>query len=192
MTHLAAQIATGYPGRAGGKVIGSGTILDTARLRSLLATHLGISSHAIHVYVLGEHGDSEVLHWSGATVATLPLNAFAAQVNAPITEDVRTHIDTQVRHAAARIIKGKGATWYGVGAGIARLVQAILDDEQTILTCCCPLPDVEGIKNVTLSLPHVIGAQGIIRTLYPILDDSERQALQSSAQILQNAIKQLQ
>nr|HPI63236.1 L-lactate dehydrogenase [Alphaproteobacteria bacterium] len=135
--------------------------------------------------------DSEVLHWSGATVANMPLVDMAAQVAAPITQNLRTQIDERVRRAAYRIIQGKGATWYGIGAGMARIAQAILQDEHAVLTCCVRLPEVEGISDVTLSLPHIVAGQGVRQTLYPLLDKTERQQLRRSAEILKQAIHSL-
>lgn len=174
-----------------GRVMGSGTILDTARFRTLLGQHLGVSPHSIQAYVLGEHGDSEVLHWSGVTVANMPLVDMAVQVAAPITQNLRAQIDQQVRRAAYHIIQGKGATWYGIGAGMARMARAILQNERAILTCCMRLPEIEGIADVTLSLPHIIAQQGVQKTLYPLLDKTERQQLRRSAEILKQAIHRL-
>ncbi|MEN8874131.1 MAG: NAD(P)-binding domain-containing protein, partial [Pacificibacter sp.] len=118
------QIATDLSGLPASRVIGSGTILDTARFRHLLGLHLGIAAHSVHAYVLGEHGDSEVLAWSSARVGALPLADFAAQRRVPITDDIKRQIDTGVRGAANTIINGKGATWYGIGAGLERIVRA--------------------------------------------------------------------
>lgn len=188
MTHLAARFASEGCGLGSHRVIGSGTILDTARFRTLLARHLGVSSHSVHAHVLGEHGDSEVLHWSGANVSNLALADFAAQTGASVTQAVRDEIDDNVRKAAYRIIKGKGATWYGIGAGMARIAQAVADDERAVLTCSTPTPDVEGIGDVSLSLPRVISAHGIEQTVYPALDDAERLALRRSAEIIRDAI----
>ena len=186
MTHLIDHFSKN---QTKGRVIGSGTILDTARFRALLGQHLGVSPHSIQAYVLGEHGDSEVLHWSGATVANMPLVDMAAQVAAPITQNLRAQIDERVRRAAYRIIQGKGATWYGIGAGMARIAQAILHNEHAVLTCCVRLPEVEGIADVTLSLPHIVAGQGVQQTLYPLLDKTERQKLRRSAEILKQAIQ---
>ncbi len=190
MTHLAARIAV-REGHPAGKIIGSGTILDTARFRTLIAGHLGVSSHSVHAHVLGEHGDSEVLHWSGANVSNIGIEEFGRQAGRPVTADVRAGIDDAVRRAAYRIIQGKGATWYGIGAGMARIAQAITEDEHAVLTCCAPLADVEGIEDVTLSLPRVIAAKGVISTLHPPLDDKEHTALRASATLLRQAIKEL-
>lgn len=191
MTHMAAVIAAGCCSHDYSRVIGSGTILDTARFRSLLAQHLGVSSHSVHSYVLGEHGDSEVLHWSGATVGNIALPDFAAQIHAPITAGIRSQIDDGVRHAAARIIEGKGATWYGIGAGMARIAQAIVDDEHAVLTCSALTPDVEGVENVSLSLPRVISAAGVEQTVYPDLNQAEHEALRRSAEIIRRAVDEI-
>lgn len=187
MTQLVAKVAVAS-GHDVNRVIGSGTILDTARFRTLIARHLGVSSHSVHAHVLGEHGDSEVLHWSGASISNIALANFAAQIGAPITQEVREQIDDGVRRAAYRIIKGKGATWYGIGAGMARVARAIVDDEHAVLTCSAPLKDVEGVSDVCLSLPHIVGAKGIESTIYPTLAADERQALQRSAQVLKDAV----
>ncbi|MCC7037588.1 MAG: L-lactate dehydrogenase [Alphaproteobacteria bacterium] len=187
MTHFAAR----FSGGGAGRVIGSGTILDTARFRTLLAQHLGVSSHSVHANVLGEHGDSEVLHWSGTSVGNMPLSDFARQTGRPVTEEVRARIDEGVRRAAYKIIQGKGATWYGIGNGMARIAQAILDDESTVLTCCAPIETVEGVDDVTLSLPRIVSEKGISPALYPALDDDERAKLKHSAHVIKEALAQL-
>ena len=138
----------------------------------------------MHAYVLGEHGDSEVLAWASARAGSEPVARFAAQVGAPITEDVRARIDEGVRRAAYRIIEGKGATWYGIGAGLARIVQAVRDDQRSVLSVSMVTPEVEGVKNVALSLPRVVGGAGIVATLMPELAGDEAQALRRSAELL--------
>jgi L-lactate dehydrogenase len=137
------QIVTAIAGRGGivpERVIGSGTILDSARFRTLLAAHLGISPAYIDARVLGEHGDSEVLHWSGAAAGNSSVAEVARQIGRRLTEADRSSIDTAVRGAADAIIQGKGATWFGVGAGLARIAQAIEDDERALLTCSMLTP----------------------------------------------------
>ncbi|SIO29915.1 malate dehydrogenase (NAD) [Rhodovulum sp. ES.010] len=180
MTHVATRLS----GLAPGRVIGSGTILDTARFRSLLAGHLGLAPHSVHAYVLGEHGDSEVLGWSGARVGSEPLASVAAQLGAAITADVRARIDEGVRGAAYRIIEGKGATNYGIGAGLARIVQAIGRDEQAVLSVSVVTQEAAGVRDVALSLPRVVGAGGVSATLTPTLDTAETEALGASARLL--------
>jgi L-lactate dehydrogenase len=169
------------------RVIGSGTILDTARFRTLLAEHLGLAPHSVHAYVLGEHGDSEVLAWSSGKVGGVPVVEFATQIGRPITDDVKARIDDGVRRAAYRIIEGKGATYYGIGAGIARIAKAIRDDESAVLT----LSNIEGVNGVSLSLPRVLNAKGVEATIQPMLSNEEAQALKRSAAILKKAAAEL-
>ena len=181
------QVVSKISGLPSHRVIGSGTILDTARFRTLLAEHLNIAPHSVHAYVLGEHGDSEVLAWSSGKVGGVPVEEFAAQIDHPITEDIKTKIDDGVRHAAYRIIDGKGATYYGIGAGIARIARAIGDDEGAVLT----LSNVDGFGGVSLSLPRVLKARGIETTIQPVLSNKEAEALEKSAEILKNAAAEL-
>jgi L-lactate dehydrogenase len=113
------QVVTQISGLPPQRIIGSGTILDTARFRTLLAEHLKIAPHSVHAYVLGEHGDSEVLAWSTGKIGGVQLEEFADQIGRPLTDKEKARIDDRVRHAAYRIIEGKGATYFGIGAGIA-------------------------------------------------------------------------
>ena len=176
MTDVAAKVS----GLPLGRVIGSGTILDTARFRALLGAHLGIAAQSVHAYVLGEHGDSEVLVWSSARAGAESVASFGAQMGAPVTEDVRARIDTGVRRAAYSIIEGKGATWFGIGAGLARIVQAISADQRAVLSVSMPTARF----GVSLSLPRVIGAAGVLADLMPELSAEEEAALERSAAVL--------
>ena len=191
MTHLAARYA-GEVGVPSSRVIGSGTTLDTARFRSLIGRQLNVDSQHIHAYVLGEHGDSEVLTWSLVSVGGIPLPEFCTGREISICEDDYSSIDEQVRRAAYHIIEGKGATYYGIGSAIARITEVILQDERSILTVCTPMPDVTGIKDVTVSLPNLVGGEGIIQTFYPKLSEEETAALRNSAQVVRGVIDQLE
>jgi L-lactate dehydrogenase len=182
---------THISGLPSSRVIGSGTILDTARFRSLLGQHLGVAPHSIHAYVLGEHGDSEVLVWSSAKVGGLPLADIAEQGGHAFTPEVRACIDDGVRRAAYRIIEGKGATYYGIGAGLARILDAIRDDERTVLTVSTVNGSDEPFAGLSLSLPRVVGAAGVLTTLHPPLSDDEATALGRSADILAEAAAQI-
>jgi L-lactate dehydrogenase len=122
------MMVTRISGLTPARVIGSGTILDTARFRALLGEHLGVAPQSVHAYVLGEHGDSEVLVWSSAKVGGVPLEDFATQRGLKLDAQVRARIDDGVRRAAYRIIEGKRATYFGIGAGLARLAAAVRDD----------------------------------------------------------------
>ncbi len=182
-----AQASIRISGFSRERVIGSGTILDTARYRALLGRHLGISSQSTHAYVLGEHGDSEVLCWSSATAGTTPVRALAQEMGRPLTPAVMEEIDRGTRAAAATIIRGKGATYYGIGSGIARLAQAVVNDEGAILTVSTLCDEVAEVRDVCLSLPRIIGAAGVVQDITPELDAAERKALARSASILKEA-----
>ena len=187
MTHLAARYAakSGVPSH---RVIGTGTSLDSARFRALLGRKLGVDAHHIHAYVLGEHGDSEVLAWSIVSVGGIPLEDFCRQQQSSICNEDRSEIDEQVRKAAYHIISGKGSTYYGVGSAIARIVEAVLRDQRAILTLCTPVGNIAGVADVTVSLPHIVGGQGIVDSLHPILNPEETVALQASARLIREAI----
>ncbi len=186
MTHFTTKIA-GRLGVPGERVLGSGTTLDTARFRALLGAHLGIDSHHVHGYVIGEHGDSEVLCWSSVRAGGLPLDEICALRGVCLTGDIRADIDQRVRKAAYRIIQGKGATYYGIGSALARIVDVILHDQRSLLTVCATAPDVEGITDVTLALPRLVGGDGVVTTIPASLDDAERAALRHSAELLKAA-----
>ena len=183
MTQVVTKISD-LPSR---RVIGSGTILDTARFRALLAEHLDLAPHSVHTYVLGEHGDSEVLAWSSGMIGGVSVIEFSQQIGRPITEDAKARIDDGVRRAAYRIIESKGATYYGIGAGIARIARAIRDDEGAVLT----LSNVAGVEGISLSLPRVLNAGGIETTIQPMLSDEEKKALDRSAEILKETAAEL-
>ena len=185
------DVVARFSGLPSGRVIGSGTILDTARFRTLLGEYLEVAPHSVHAYVMGEHGDSEVLVWSSAKVGGVPLSNFAEQSSRTLTEEVKSRIDDGVRRAAYRIIEGKGATYYGIGAGLARIVRAVRDDERAVLTVSMPTEGIEGVEGVSLSIPRVVGAKGVFATLLPSLSEEEDAALRKSAEILREAASEL-
>jgi L-lactate dehydrogenase len=187
ITHLCAKIAAEYDAPSS-KVIGSGTTLDTARFRALLGIHLGVDPQHVHGYVIGEHGDSEVLTWSNIDIGGISLEDFVKFRKVNFDEDVKKEIDSGVRNAAYKIIAGKGSTYYGIGAAMARIVDVIARDNRAILTICTPAENIEGIKDVTLSLPHLIGGNGDLGTLPMKLNDAECKALQRSAAIIKEKI----
>jgi len=187
MTHLAARFAA-ERGVPRSRVLGSGTTLDTARFRTLLGRRLGVDAAHVHAYVVGEHGDSEVLTWSIATVGGLPLADMAERHGVPFDEEVRRGIDAAVRGAAYAIISGKGATYYGVGSALARVVEAVLGDQRSILTVCSPEAEVAGVRDVTVSLPRLVGGAGVLETLPLILPPEEERALARSAGVVRAAM----
>jgi L-lactate dehydrogenase len=191
MTHLTAQYAA-ERGVPSSRVLGSGTTLDTARFRTLLGTFFGVDAYHVHAYVVGEHGDSEVLTWSLVTIGGTTLDEFCRLRNRCLDEDVEREIDDKVRRAAYHIIEGKGATYYGIGGALARIVDVILRDQRAILTICTPMVEVAGVQNVTVSLPHLVGGQGILATLPLPLDEQESVALEKSVQTIRSVIDDLE
>lgn len=190
MTHLAAQFAAEF-GVPAGRVFGSGTTLDTARFRTLLGTHCGVDPHHVHGYVVGEHGDSEVLTWSLVSIGGIPLESFAKMRGVSLTSTIRSDIDLMVRRAAYTIIGGKGATYYGIGSALARIVDAVLHDQRSILTVCAPTKDVAGVKDVTVALPRLVGGAGVIETFPLPLNETEQGQLRQSASIIRQALDEL-
>lgn len=190
MTHMAAEFAQ-QSGVPRSRVIGSGTTLDTARFRTLLGRHLGVDSHHVHSYVLGEHGDSEVLAWSEVSIGGIPLEEFCTGQDEVVDQAARQSIDEQVRRAAYHIIEGKGATYYGIGSALARIVDVILHDQRSILTVCTRYDDVVGVPDVTVSLPNLVGGKGIISTCLFELSDDEYNSLKASARIVRDTIDSL-
>ncbi len=190
MTQLAARFA-GEFGVPATRVIGSGTTLDTARFRALLGRHFGVDPHHVHAYVVGEHGDSEVLAWSQATIAGLGPDEFARVTGTALDEPARRQIDEDVRRAAYHIIAGKGATYYGIGSAVARIVEVVLNDQRAILTVCASTPADPDCDGVTLSLPRLVGGQGELAPIPLPLDEAERGALRRSADVLREAMASL-
>jgi L-lactate dehydrogenase len=180
ITHIAMGIAQEL-GVPSSRVIGTGTTLDTARFRTLLGRHVGVDPQHVHAYVIGEHGDSEVLTWSNIDIGGVSLEDFTRYRNVPFDEAVKDTIDSGVRNAAYTIIEGKGSTYYGIGGAIAKLVDVINRDNRGVLTVSTFMKEVEGIRNVTLSLPHLIGGGGDLGLLPIRLSAEEHTLLERSA-----------
>ncbi|HSN73736.1 MAG TPA: L-lactate dehydrogenase [Anaerolineae bacterium] len=190
MTHLTAHYAAplGVPRR---HVIGSGTTLDTARFRSILGRELDVDSEHVHGYVVGEHGDSEVLAWSMTTVGTVPLEDYAQARGIELSATLMQEVDDGVRRAAYRIIEGKGSTYYGIGAALARIVQAIVRDQRSLLTVSVPVETIGDVHDITFALPAIVGGDGIISVLPAPLNDEEEALLEASARTLRQALDEL-
>ena len=169
------------------RVIGTGTTLDTARLRYLLGEYFTLDPRNVHAYVIGEHGDSEFTPWSQAYLATKPIrNVLADNADKFSFEDLE-RISVEVRFAAHKIIKAKRATYYGIGMSICRIVRAILGDEQSVLTVSGKLSGEYELKDVFLGNPCIISRQGAVRTVELSLEKSELELLHRSAEILENS-----
>ncbi len=180
MTEVAIKLS-GFPKE---RVIGSGTVLDTSRFRTLLGYHLGVSPQSVHANVIGEHGDSEVLVWSAGDAGTVSLDKLAEEVGKPFNAETKAKIDDGVRNAAYKIIDGKGATYFGIAGALTRICAAITNNEYAILTVSSHQEDVEGVKGVCVSLPTVLGKRGVHKVIYPVLNTEEKAALKKSAEAM--------
>ena len=190
MTHLAAYYAKSF-GVPSSKVIGTGTTLDTARFRSLLGVQMGVNPQNVHGYVIGEHGDSEVLTWSIVDIGGLSLEEYTKIRNIQFGQAERDAIDKSVRYAAYNIIEGKGSTYYGIGGAIARILNIIKNNQRSFITICTPVKEIAGVPDVTIALPHLLGRQGVITTLPFNLNKEETGLLIKSAEIIKGEISNL-
>ncbi|MDQ1295790.1 MAG: L-lactate dehydrogenase [Actinomycetota bacterium] len=166
------------------RVLGSGTVLDSSRLRFLLAQRTGVAVQNVHAYIAGEHGDSEVPLWSSATIAGVPVCSWPLSTGETLDADACGTIHAQVVNSAYEIIEGKGATSLAVGLAVSRILEAILKDEHRVLPVSSLLHGVEGLKEldgVCLSMPSIVGRYGVGRVLPVPLSDGERQSLVTSA-----------
>ncbi len=187
LTHVTWQIS----GLPSSRVIGSGTILDTARFRYLLSQHLGVDPRSVHAFVLGEHGDSEVAAWSLANVAGMNLDEFCRLNGLELDAATREEIVKSTREAAYHIIERKGATYYAIAAGLERIIQAIVRNENSVLTVSSLIENRYGLSDVCLSLPSVVNRKGVERVLELRLDEAEHSALARSARTIRTALDSL-
>ena len=164
-------------------VMGSGTILDSARFRQLIGERAGVNARYVHSYVMGEHGDSSVMCWSSALIAGMPVATFMRERKIPWDDKIMDAIAYDVRNAALSIIAGKHATYYGIGIAVNSLADAIINDRHAVFTVSGDSP----FDEVCLSLPRLVGRKGILETLMPPLNKDESVALSHSAQVLYDA-----
>jgi L-lactate dehydrogenase len=185
-----ARLAQDCSGLPETRVIGSGTILDTARMRHLVGRHFGVDPRSVDAQMVGEHGDSAVPLWSLARAGGLPLENLAAAVRVPFDEAVRDEIVRQVRSSAYEIIAGKGATYFAIASGLVRIVEAIVADQRSLLNVSNRVAWIEGgdaLGGVWLSMPRIIGRDGIIVSPTVDLSPVENDALDKSADVLRAA-----
>lgn len=187
LTYAAREIS-GYPAH---RVIGSGTVLDTARLKYILGRHLDVDSRSVHAVIIGEHGDSELAVWSGANVSGIDLNHFCEIRGHFRHDESMQRIYEDVRDSAYEIIKRKGATYYGIAMAVARIAECIVKDEQAVLPVSVILEGAYGLSGLVLSIPSVVGKNGVEKVLEIPLNDQENQALHSSAKQLLAVISEL-
>jgi L-lactate dehydrogenase len=184
----AAQKFSGLPAH---RVFGSGTVLDSSRLRFLIAQHTGVAVQNVHAYIAGEHGDSEVPLWSTATIGGVPVQDWAPAGGEPLDEPARARMYREVVTSADQIIAGKGATSLAVGLAVSRILEAVLNDEHRVLPVTSLLDDVHGISDVCLSMPSVIGRTGVSSVLATPLSEDELARLSASAATLRSVAHDL-
>ena len=183
LTHVTHKISRRDPRR----VIGTGTMLDTGRFRALLGRHYRVDPKSVHAYILGEHGDTEVPVWSSANIGGVPLVNNTVLGKHFEAEEMHRLFE-QVRDAAYEIIERKGYTSTAIGAAIVRLLGAVLDDQKSVLPVSRMLTGEYGLRDVCLSIPSVIGINGLEAAILPVLDDAELQGLHHSAEVLRESL----
>lgn len=174
-----------------GRVLGSGTVLDSSRFRYLLSRHCNIDPRNIHGYIIGEHGDTELAAWSITNIAGTPIDNYCNLCGKACEKDFRDEIFEDVVKAAYKIIDKKGATYYAVALAVRRIVEAIFRNENSILTVSSPLTGQYGVTDVALSLPSIVGQSGVVKVLDLPLSDEEIKAFRNSADTMKRVIKEL-
>ncbi len=185
-------VANKRAGLPRGRVIGSGTVLDTVRFRYLLSQSCNVAVHNVHAYVLGEHGDSEFAAWSMTNVAGMPVEQFcrACQKCADPT-CIQKRVEEEVRNSAYHIIDHKGATWFAVGLALTEIAKAVLRNQHNVLTVSSVLEGEYGLSEVSLGVPCMVSERGVEKVLEADLSADEMAALHRSARVVQDAIKAL-
>ena len=173
------------------RVIGSGTVLDTTRLRSLLGKYFGVDGRIVQGYVLGEHGDSEFVPWSSLTIGNIPIKNFSNQLSIEWDEATEKVIADDVKNAAYEVINRKGATAFSVAAVLTRIVEAFLKDEKTILSVSTLLNDYYGVNETYLSVPAIVGKHGVEKVLNIEFSEEEKEKFVSSANLMKQYIDRI-
>lgn len=171
------------------RIIGSGTVLDTARLKELIGRYLVVDSRNVHSFIIGEHGDSEVAVWSSANVSGINLDDFCRMQKRRFSMDKLNEMFCSVRDGAYSIIRQKGATYYGIAQAVRRIVSSIVRDENSVLTVSTFISGHYGIEDVCLGVPSIVGRSGVKKVLDIPLSESELSQLQSSADVIKNELE---
>lgn len=187
LTHVA-YLESGLPRS---RVFGSGTVLDTARLKYLISKHLDIDARNVHAVIIGEHGDSELVTWSIANISGVPLNEFCELRGHYNHEEAMKKLYESVRDSAYEIIKRKGATYYGVAISVAHIASCIINNTHTMLPLSSELEGEYGIKGIALSVPSIVGREGIEKVLEIHLSKKEHEQLENSAKIIKDIVDKL-
>jgi L-lactate dehydrogenase len=181
------QAALEVSGLDPGRVIGSGTVLDTSRLRRVLSERCGVAVQNVHVYVVGEHGNSQVALWSSATIGGIPLASWGDALGGTPSPEERHTMLEDVRQAAYRIVAGKGATNHAIGVVTARIIEAVDRDERRVLSVSTYQADYQGIGGVCFSVPTIVDRRGVAARLDVPMDEGEHAALAASAEAIRDA-----
>lgn len=187
LTYVTVQIS-GYPEK---RVFGTGTVLDTARLKYLLGEHLSVDSRHVHAFIIGEHGDSEIVAWSSANVSGVPLHNVCEMRGFFDHDKAMEELADGVKNSAYEIIQKKNATYYGIAMSVRRVVEAIVRDEKSVLPVSFVQHDFYGISDVALSIPAIVGNEGVEKALPLPLDEREVQAVQESAKTLKEVLTEV-
>lgn len=187
LTYTALKLS-GFPEN---RVLGSGTVLDTARLKYNLGEHLNVDSRSVHAFIIGEHGDSELAAWSSATVSGVPINTFCEMRGHFNHDEATERIAENVKNSAYEIIAKKKATYFGVAMAVRRICEATIRDEKSILPVSNLMHGEFGISDISLSMPAIVGAHGVENRIPITLDEEETEKLQSSAGTLKKIIEEV-
>ena len=189
---ILARVAQKYAGLPENRVFGSGTVLDTARLRYLLGERLCVDSRSVHAFIVGEHGDSEIAVWSSANVSGVPLHDFCEMRGFYDHDGAMEKIGESVKNSAYEIIERKKATYYGIGMAVQRICEAVVRDEKSILPVSTALHGEFGVDGVTLSIPAIVGSDGVERIVPIALNEREKELLQTSAELLKKTMREIE
>ncbi len=187
LTYAAVQMS----GLPEAKVIGSGTVLDTARLRYMLGEHVDVDPRDVHAYVMGEHGDSELVAWSSATVAGVPLSEFCELHGHYQHREAEVRIAEDVKNSAYTIIEKKHATYYGVAMAVRRICTAVMRDEDCVLPVSSLMVGEYGLSDLCISMPTIVGRNGVVARVPVSINDDEKKELQKSAEALKAIIEKV-
>lgn len=187
LTYVTLKLS-GFPAN---RVIGSGTVLDTARLKYNLGEHLEVDSRSVHAFIIGEHGDSELAVWSSATISGVPIDAFCEMRGHFNHDAAEVRIAEKVKNSAYEIIEKKKATYFGVAMAVRRICEAIIRDEESVLPVSNLMQGEFGISDVALSMPAIVGAKGVEEIVPIPLDEEEREKLVKSAETLKGILAEI-
>lgn len=185
------QVVMAHAGASKNRILGSGTVLDSARFRYYLSERCRVDARNVHAYVVGEHGDSEVFLWSQVRMAGTPLEQFCKGCDHKCTPSEREHMVESVRNSAYHIIEAKGATSYGVSLAVLRITEALIRDENSVLTVSTWLDGAYGLREVCLSVPCIVSRRGVVRIIETPLNRNEQLSLEKSAEILRETGKEV-